>query len=410
MIGIGISPMMGAPTVASAFNCVYKELFGSGEQGIYMPSVHESFLRGDLYQTSSGDTPVTAVGQPVGLWLDRSNGLAVGENDVADPNCENLTGSGWFRGSGYALGITQEAGGIRVERPPSGVDIYIRPLKSSDGTQFEVGTYVEIEIEIADVVAGGIRIELVAGNNASNLTINTPGTHILRRRLGNNLTFVPGLDTGDAATIRRVSVREIPGNHASQSTAASRPVLQQDANGIYVLRFDGVDDWMALDGLATVFEGLGPRIAIAGFNQISAATSYPVILRSVNVASPVTKYNLIVFSADGSAGVEQSEGGSTNTATVAAGSVNVGESHVIAAVGTTTTLQTRLDGGSKVSPVVTPKDLGTSHEYNPSIGSRTAASLAPHMDIYGLIVCGAEKTLAQIEAAERLINKYTRAY
>src|SRR5690606_29655876 len=161
---------------------------------------------------------------------------------------------------------------------------------------------------------------------------------------------------------------EIPGNHASQSTAASRPVLQQDANGIYVLRFDGVDDWMALDGLATVFEGLGPRIAIAGFNQISAATSYPVILRSVNVASPVTKYNLIVCWADGSAGVEQSEGGSTNTATVAAGSVNVGESHVIAAVGTTTTLQTRLDGGSKVSPVVTPKDLGTSHEYNPSIG------------------------------------------
>ena len=32
------------------------------------------------------------------------------------------------------------------------------------------------------------------------------------------------------------------GNHASQSTAAARPVLQQDGNGKYYLAFDGVDD------------------------------------------------------------------------------------------------------------------------------------------------------------------------
>jgi hypothetical protein len=36
------------------------------------------------------------------------------------------------------------------------------------------------------------------------------------------------------------------GNHATQATAGSRPLLQQDGNGCYYLAFDGVDDYMTL--------------------------------------------------------------------------------------------------------------------------------------------------------------------
>ena len=39
------------------------------------------------------------------------------------------------------------------------------------------------------------------------------------------------------------------GNHASQSTAAARPVLQQDGNGKYYLAFDGVDDFISATGM-----------------------------------------------------------------------------------------------------------------------------------------------------------------
>lgn len=39
------------------------------------------------------------------------------------------------------------------------------------------------------------------------------------------------------------------GNHASQSTAAARPVLQQDGNGKYYLSFDGVDDFISATGM-----------------------------------------------------------------------------------------------------------------------------------------------------------------
>jgi hypothetical protein len=55
-------------------------------------------------------------------------------------------------------------------------------------------------------------------------------------------------------------------NHASQATAASRPVLQQDGNGKYYLAFDGVDDTMttaAIDFTATdkmsVFAGVNKQ-------------------------------------------------------------------------------------------------------------------------------------------------------
>ena len=39
------------------------------------------------------------------------------------------------------------------------------------------------------------------------------------------------------------------GNHASQPTATSRPILQQDENGKYYLRFDGVDDHLSIPSL-----------------------------------------------------------------------------------------------------------------------------------------------------------------
>jgi len=57
--------------------------------------------------------------------------------------------------------------------------------------------------------------------------------------------------------IRRYTVREVPGNHATQATSAARPMLQQDGNGSYYLAFDGVDDY-----LRTTFPNLGSNVTI----------------------------------------------------------------------------------------------------------------------------------------------------
>ena len=50
-----------------------------------------------LYQDSNGETPVTAVGEPVGLMLDKSKGLAQGPELVV--NGDFATNSGWIVGA-----------------------------------------------------------------------------------------------------------------------------------------------------------------------------------------------------------------------------------------------------------------------------------------------------------------------
>lgn len=52
---------------------------------------------------------------------------------------------------------------------------------------------------------------------------------------------------GDA--VARINDLSGNGNHATQATAAARPLLQQTAGGLYYLAFDGSDDFMALPNI-----------------------------------------------------------------------------------------------------------------------------------------------------------------
>lgn len=65
------------------------------------------------------------------------------------------------------------------------------------------------------------------------------------------------------------------GNHATQSTTTSRPLLKQDANGRFYLSFDGVDDYLDFTALAisnqTICFGFAPT------SSITAATSTQTI-------------------------------------------------------------------------------------------------------------------------------------
>lgn len=51
-----------------SFEIVMKKLFANGEQGFW----YDPSDMGTMFQDAAGTVPVTAVGQPVGLWLDKS--------------------------------------------------------------------------------------------------------------------------------------------------------------------------------------------------------------------------------------------------------------------------------------------------------------------------------------------------
>jgi len=77
-------------------------LFNNGEAGVwYDPSSINT-----LYQDYQGVTPVTAVGEPVGLMLDKSEGLAQGPELVTNgdfaTNLSGWSGAGWVWSNGKA--------------------------------------------------------------------------------------------------------------------------------------------------------------------------------------------------------------------------------------------------------------------------------------------------------------------
>jgi hypothetical protein len=74
-------------------------LFASGEQGAwYDPSDLTT-----LYQDFAGTTPVTAVEQPVGLMLDKSKGLIIGSELVANGSFAGNSSAGWILDTGWAV-------------------------------------------------------------------------------------------------------------------------------------------------------------------------------------------------------------------------------------------------------------------------------------------------------------------
>ena len=167
-----------------------------------------------LYQDAGGTTPVTAVEQPVGLMLDKSRGLMLG------PDKPVYMGSQWTLNAGTYTKTTAGWSGLvfsglelkktyfltfRVKKLGAGQLIYLVRRNSAGTGNETVATF--------NVVAGGIytaRVSIVTdGYTPAELWLDSD-------------TFIGDIDN--------ISVRELYGNHATQSITASRPTLSARKN------------------------------------------------------------------------------------------------------------------------------------------------------------------------------------
>lgn len=204
-----------------------------------------------LYQDAAGTTPVTAVGQPVGLMLDRRFRLARGPELVSDPD---LSDPGEWAST--APSVVLSGGVVTFTESASGATIYT----ADHNTLIADGKWYEIEVVVDSLSSGSLR-----GTAGRGADISFPSSPL---SVGRNVLYGRATGTGGqagvvavyavgttTAVVSRISARELPGNHASQTTTTARPTLR---SGPLRIDYDGVDDY-----LRTVFPALGSDVTIA---------------------------------------------------------------------------------------------------------------------------------------------------
>lgn len=201
-----------------------RNLFLNNEQGVwYDPSDLST-----LFQDSAGTTPVTAAGQPVGLILDKNKGLVPGSELSAYASGFSSTSGIAVVGatvalSGTSLAITATStdGSDRAEVPVSGLTVgayYKATVVARRGAQ-------GIQQSLQQWTIGSIPVTAVASSNAQTYTFIFPAT--AASGVMRCYSAAAAGAVGDVLLVDSISVRELPGNHASQSTATARPILRQ---------------------------------------------------------------------------------------------------------------------------------------------------------------------------------------
>lgn len=384
-----------------------RALFALGEVGVWFdPSDLTT-----LFQDSAGTIPVTAAGQPVGLMLDKSKGLALGPELVANGDFSSGT-TGWT-GTNSAIPLSVAGGMLVVTEDGSDA----ASARAFQIVTTVVGRIYRISVEVLAAVGKGQLAVNPANPNISGaiLALAPLGTGAVRTVtaifVATSTTSYIILDsaTGAAGTVSfdNVSVKEIAGNHATQATSASRPTYQVDGTGRPFLSFDGVDDWMTTGALD--FTATEDMTVFAGVRKLSNVARGMV---AEFAAASASAFQLNAPIDTGGGFSFASRGNGVAGAAVAASAPYVAPlTNILTGVGkvSTDTSILRVNGAQAGSSAA---DQGTGNYGSAPlfIGRRDGGTLHFNGNLYSLIIRGAQSTAAQIAATEAWVNSRTGAY
>ena len=213
-------------------------LFANGEEGAWLDS-------GDLmtlYQDDKGNLSVDADGDPVGLMLDKSQGLVLGPEEVINGEFASDL-SGWGTSSHWVW----NAGAAEMPLTSS-----FLPLSQDVG--FVAGRYYEIILDVASV-SGVCKVH--PGFATNDYVFSTAGAIRFIAVAGSGDLEIARHASPSSCTVNNISVKELPGNHATQSVASSRRLYRTDGT-VHWLQDDLTDD-----SLTAVLPDLGTDATLA---------------------------------------------------------------------------------------------------------------------------------------------------
>lgn len=179
-------------------------LFANNEPGVwYDPSDLST-----LFQDTAGTTPVTTPGQTVALMLDKSKGLTLGPELVTNGTFD--TDTDWTISGPFSI-----AGG-KITKTAGTVATFSQTVSNS------AGSFCLIEFSKQDLllfwsvvfVGSSSSYIIPVGSGTGSVILYAPEANMeLRVEGGTNAT----------GSLDNISVKELPGFHATQPTAAARP-------------------------------------------------------------------------------------------------------------------------------------------------------------------------------------------
>lgn len=362
-----------------------KSLFANGEQGFaYDPNDLTT-----MFQDAAGTVPVTSAGQPVGLVLDKSKGLLLGNELVTNswtPNAATIT---YSSNSLTFLNANQSA-----------------DLANNTGS-IVAGKWYKGSFTVSDFVSGGVSfsvntnsqgIAAYSGNGTYSFIFQATTTGILqlRARFGNTTLKVSD-----------ITLKELSGNHAYQTTSASRPILRQNAvTGANYLEFDGSDDFLQTNNID--FTGTDKVSLFAGVRKLSDAATG--ILAELSTGGQAGSFYVSAPHAANSRNYALYSRGSVTHVSAALAPANylAPTTNVInakASIGDDSQVL-RIDG-RQVAQSFTDQGTGNYGNYPLYIGRRAGTTLPFNGHIYSLIGIGRLTTDSETIALEKSIAKNT---
>lgn len=196
------------------------DLFKDGKQGLWLDPSELS----TMFQDAGGTMPVTADGDPVGLILDKSQGL---EKEFLKVTLKDLRG--WLLESEgvYKANKSKDAAGS---------------LTLATSSPLVTGRYYTVTFNVTNYLSGYVKL-LLPFDSGFDVVANSNGSYTFSG-FAKSTVFTLLSISGDM-TLSDIVITEIKGNHASQSLAAARPTYRTDAD-ISRLYYDKVDDLMSV--------------------------------------------------------------------------------------------------------------------------------------------------------------------
>jgi len=383
-----------------------RAMFAANEQGVwYDPSDFST-----MFQDSAGTTPVTAVGQRVGLILDKRLGIPVLGPDLVDTM--NTTAAWIVRGSNTK---EQDGDAVKVTYGNNVTGAFSALLRTEGlSADVESNTWYEAHFQVK-VSAGAAVAVVIYNTSVAATTGNITSTEFVDKTLrflsgGLTLAFeFDGMGAGESVWIRGITIQKLPGNHAYEREGIWRPLLQQDETGLYYLDFDGSDYNLSTNFVD--FTGTDKVTVWAGVRKESAAAWAVVCELSPSSATNNSAFTLYAPSNNGLADYGWRSKG-TVASTIASAAVFASpHKAVLTGIGDISGDSAILRvNGAQVASASTDQGTGNFGNYELNIGSRDGIYSPLNGRIYQLIVRGAASNAGQIAAGEAYVNSKTGAY